>query len=589
MKTLLLLISTAAIVAPPPVPSPPAAAPAPTPAPIPEARIPGFAAQLQQDGRIASATNAPALPHDEIWRALAHSRGLDRQRMRWDYARSLIGRQRGAEALGVLDVMVADDPDLALVDGFRLARGAALVLLHRPDAAIEALAAGALPRHPEACAWRMRALADAGRATEALPTINCAAAATQSRPLPQRRPFLLAAARASLEAGQPHQALLWLSALPAPDAAANLLRGRAQGALGETAPALLRLDQAIRTGAPAVRAEARLGKIELAAANHWAKPELLLRQLDALRYHWRGDRIEERALQLGYALAVEHHDLRSALDNGAALFRHFGAAHQAPALLDELQAQMATAIGPASAVPLDTAAGLFWDYRDLLPGGAEGNAMVDMLADRLQTAGLYARAAQLLDHQLTARVVDLAQGPLSAKVATLYIIAGQPARALDAIRRTMRADYTPAMEAERKRMEAVALDQLGRPLEAMAVLQDVPDGAAIRAEIAWKRQDWARVVAETQPALPSGPLGAIGQTIVLRRAIALAMLRQTDALHALHDRYRDAFAHLPSAPVFAALTGTPDSVTPATMARAMASMPSASPAGDVGDLIAIGG
>lgn len=604
MKLLFLLATTtAAVVAPTatlvPSPSPTPVAPSPAgaqPAPgapdasfaPPTARIPGFASQLQQDGRIGTATSGAVLPQEEVWHAMTRSHGIDRQRARWNYARSLIATHRGPEALGVLDVMQADDPDLGLVDTFRMARGAALVLFGRAAEAVDTLGAGGLPRNPEACAWRMRALADAGRAAEALPTINCAAAAIQSRPLTQRRPFLLAAARAALEGGQPHQALLWLSALPDGDAAASLLRGRAQGALGAAAPARLRLEQAFRTGTPAVRAEAQMGKIELAAANGWAKPEVLLRQIDDLRYRWRGDRIEERALRLGYNLAIQHHDLKNALDNGAALFRFFGPAHQGPALLGELQAQMAAAIAPGSSLPLDKAAGMFWDYRDLLPGGAEGDAMVNALADRLQAAGLYERAAELLDHQLTARSVDLTQGPLSVKVATLYIIAGQPERALDSIRRTHHSDYTPSMVADRKRVEAVALDQLGRPLEAMAVLQDVPDGAAIRAEIAWKRQDWARVVAETQASLPQGPLGEVGQAIVLRRAIALAMLHKKDELAALRNRYRDAFARLPSAPVFAALTGAPGTVTPATMARAMAAMPSASPAGDVGDLIAIG-
>ncbi|EZP48682.1 hypothetical protein [Sphingomonas sp. RIT328] len=586
MKLSAFLVTTVALVTPAATPVPPATpAVAATPG-SQTARIPGFAAQLQQDPRLGMATTGTALPNDEIWRAMTRNHDIDRQRARWTYVRSLIARQRGAEAIGVLDVMQEDDPDLRLVDSFQLARGAALVLFHRPDAAIAALSAGGLPRQREACAWRARALADAGRAAEALPTVNCAAAAIQARPLAQRRPFLLAAARASLEAGQPHEALLWLSALPEADGTANLLRGRAQGALGEAIAARLRLDQAAKSRDPAVRTEARLGRIELAAANGWASPTVLLRQLDDLRFRWRGDRIEERALRLGYNIAIQHHDLPDALNTGATLFRYFSRSHQGPALLGELQAQMASTIEPGSSVPLDKAAGMFWDYRDLLPGGAEGDAMVAALAARLQAAGLYARAAQLLDHQLTTRAIDLTQGPLSIRVATLYILAGQPDHALDAIRRSNHKDYPAALVFDRKRLEAVALDQLGRPLEAAAVLQDVPDGGAIRAEIAWKHQDWSRVVAETQPLLPTGPLGAVGQAIVLRRAIALAMLHQKEALQALRERYGAGFARLPSAPVFATLTGA-DPVTPALLARAMAALPSVSPAGDVGDLLTI--
>ena len=55
------------------------------------------------------------------------------------------------------------------------------------------------------------------------------------------------------------------------------------------------------------------------------------------------------------------------------------------------------------------------------------------------------------------------------------------------------------MLGDRHRVEAVALDQLGRTTEAMAVLQTVPDAATIRAEIAWKHHDWKTVAADSPP------------------------------------------------------------------------------------------
>lgn len=584
-----LLLATALVAAAPAVepvdPVPNAAPPDSLMSPV-DPRLVGFAAELAQDRPGLSARSWIVLPSREIWQALAHDRGIDRQRTRWAYARSLIGSARGQEAIGVLEVMLSDEPDLALVDDWQLAYGAALTLAQRPTPAIAALGTGGLPTNPEACAWRMRALADAGRAGEALPTVNCAAAAIQARRLTARPAFLLAAGRVTLEAGQPQHALQWLSSLPDSDSRANMLRGRALAALDQVAPARERLDRAVAAGDPATRTEAQLGEIELAAAHGWAKPPVLLRQLNQLRYTWRGDRIEARALRLAYDLATREHDLASMLDNGAALFRFFPATMTDATLLTDLQMQIAAAASPASPVPLDRAAGLIWDYRDLLPGGAEGDTIVNGLADRLQGAGLYERAAQLLEHRLDDPSIDLARGPLSAKVATLYILAGRPDRALSAIRNSERPDYTAAMQIDRRRVVAVALDLLGRTAEAEAVLQDVPDGAAIRAEFAWKRHDWARVVAETQGSLPTGPLGKVGQVVVLRRAIALAMLHNDAALAALRARYQAAFARLPSGPVFTAITQSPALVTPAVFAKAMAAMPSASPVGDIGDMIA---
>ena len=589
MKLPLLLASAAAIAAPvlPPAPAPKAPSmPAPAPA---SARLPGFAAELAQAAPIVGAGAWASLPEAGTWRALAASTGLQRQRLRWATARGLIGRGRGAEAIGLLDLMAEDDPDLVMVDNWRLAHGAAEVLMARWSDAIRDLSGGTLAGNTEACAWRLRATVEAGSPGEALALVRSARPAIVARPLDTSEAFLIAAAHAAVEGGQPALARSWLAQLPDRNAAANLYRGRAEALLGAVPEARLRLARVEQSGTPAERADARLSQIEIAAANSWTKPADTIRQLDAFRYGWRGDAIEERALRLGYQLAVRTGDMDAALRTGATLYRFYDPARQGPDFVPTLQARLSAALDPAGGLPLDRAAGLFWDYRDILPGGAEGDLMVSKLAGRLQAAGLYQRAAELYEHQLLVRATDLTQGPLSVKVATLFILAGHPDRAVVAMRKSAYAGYPDAMLFERKRVEAVALSQLGRPREADAVLQDVPGAAAIRAEIAWKKHDWAGVAAETRTQLPgTGALNDIGQAIVLRRAIALAMLRQEDELAALHARYAAAFARLPNGPVFAALTSTPGATDPALFAKAMAALPSASPAGDLAELIDTG-
>lgn len=252
----------------------------------------------------------------------------------------------------------------------------------------------------------------------------------------------------------------------------------------------------------------------------------------------------------------------------------------------ELQARLASALDPASKLPIEQAAGLYWDYRDLAPSGAEGDFLVSRLADRLQAAGLYGRAAELLEHQLFVRARDLAQGPLSAKVASLHILAGRPDRALAALRKTASIDYPDEMIHARKRVEAVALSQIGKIEEAFAVLDDVPGAGALRAEILWKKRDWVGLAAETGAALPAtDAMSDVDQAVVLRYAISLAMLGQEDALAALRARYAASFAGLATGPVFDMLTAAVGSVDPAAVARAMAAIPAVSPAGDMAELI----
>jgi len=598
--TALLLLATAAAPIPHgPAPAVPAdtqagvtqmAAEATPAAPAPAlphlARFPGFAAALAEQPVITGPDGWPALGYQDAWTALAQATPGTRQATRWDYARSLVGSERGAEALGVLDVMKSDDPDLGLVPAWQLARGAALAQMGRYADALDALGGGALDSNPEACLWRMRSMAEAGLAAQALTQVDCALPAINARPGRQRTPFIVAAARAALGAGRPQQALAWLAHAPDRDPGANLYRGRAYFALGQTQPARLRLDRVMLSGNAEQKVDAQLSQLEGGVAGHTIAPAEALKQLDHLRFTWRGGDIEQRALQLTVQLSAAGNDTRRSLAAGASLFRYFNLGSTAAPTIAALQAKFTAALAPDSGMPLDQAAGLYWEFRDLAPAGAEGDLLVNRLADRLQAASLYGRAAELLQYQLSARAQDITQGPLSVRVASLYILDGRPDRALKALRDTEGTAYPQAMTWDRHRVEAAALHLLGRTSEALAVLQDVPDGNRIRSEIFWRKHDWTSLVATDDAELPKpGSLNDVEQALVLRHAIGLAMLGREDALSRLKLRYNASFARLRTAATFDVLTRPVGSIDPAALSKAMGSLPAASPAGPIADLL----
>lgn len=548
------------------------------------ATLPPFAADLAQMPMITGASGWHGETGEAGWVLLAAARPENRQQRRWSYALGLIAENRGAEALGVLDVMLSSDRDLGLVAPFLLARGVALTLVGHDEEAVSALAAEELAANPEACAWRMRALAHAGAALDAVRQVNCALPAINGRGAEARAPFVLAAAGAAIDAGRPEPALAWLKLFGDRNAEANVLRGRALVATGDVPGGRLRLDRAARNGDSAVRATAKLGMIEAGLATHSLSPADAVKQLDALRFGWRGDAIEQRALEIQLRLASEAHDLRGQLRAGAALIRYFKLGAKAGPMLAELQAALSAALAADSGVPLAEAAGLYWDYRELAPAGGEGDALVLRLADRLQDASLYARAAELLEYQLTRRAQDVAQGPLSVKVAALHILAGRPDRALEAIRTTEQPSYSAAMRQDRKRVEAVALHRLGKVDAANAALEGLPDAATIRAEMRWQVKDWGSFVTENALPAPKG-LSEPAQAAVLRQAVALAMLGREDQLEALRARYAAAFKTLPSSQAFDVLTRKVASIDPAAIGAAMTAIPQASPAGTIGDLL----
>lgn len=588
----------AAPVAPPPPASPPPANPAETetdaaadmavtpPAPIRTApKVAAFAPDFSILPAITRPDGWVIVNREAAWKRLMQSTPNNRQAARWAHARSQIGLGRAAEAMGVLDVMRQDEPDIVLVPSFQLAIGATLTLLHRSPAAVTALSSEALAANPEACAWRMLALAEANLAAQALGQVQCAIPALNARTRAARAPFLLAVARSAERLGKPAIVIAMLRTLPATDAAADVLRGRAQIASGHAPEGNMLLARVAKTGGRVDRLDSELSLLEF-AASRGKVPRNAVQRLRQIRYIWRGDAIEERALVLTYQIARQRRDLRGTLEAGATLFRYFNGGSARPTLVAELQETIATVLAPENPMPLDQIAGLYWDYRDLAPAAAAGDLLVSRFADRLQAAGLYARAAELLEHQLLVRTQDIAQGPLSARVASLFILAGAPDRALAAIRATEGNAYPAAMLWDRHRVEAVALDQLGRNNEALAVLQEVPDGLAIRGELYWKRQDWKALVDVTEPTLTGGEkMTDVMQAKVLRYAIALAMLGREDALARLNARYRAAFGKLPTAATFEALTAAIGAIDPATVSAAMAAIPSASPAGDIADLV----
>lgn len=530
----------------------------------------------------------PVIAETTSWSALAMTTPTNRQETRWSFAIAAIGRSRPSDALGALDVMIADAPALGRVPAWRRARGVALALLQRPDEALAALGDPGLANDAETCLWSMQILANVDRAAPALAKLRCAMSALTARTSPARRPFLLAVARAAIDVGKPVAALEWLRVIPGNDRDAELLRGRADVALGQIAAGRWRFEAVARAGSPNQRAAATLAIVEAGVAAHILTPPAALARLDRLQFRWRGDDIERRTLTLELHLATDHGDRRRALAAGATLFRYFNLGNQSGPMIDGLQRQFVAMLSPQSTVPLDMAAGLLWDYRDLVPVGNDGDHLVGMLVDRLQAAGLYARAADLLDHRLRGTGADVEQGPLSIRIATLRILAGTSDAAIRVLRQTEAVPYPTEIRDDRHRVEAVALELKGDHAEALATLQDIIGTRALQAELHWRARDWTHFVAVSETMLPRGGLDAVSQTIVLRHAIGLALLDREKALAGLHLRYASGFAALATAPTFAILTAPLGAVDSARLTDAMTALPSVSPAGAFGDLLTAG-
>lgn len=550
---------------------------------------PGIAAG-PEGVRIEAPGDWPRVDPGEALAGLAGGRAGERaggrKKLRWNYAMAMLGSGRAAEALGPLAVIERAEPDVALVPAFQIAKGRILVGLGRPADAVATLSIAANGGNSEACAWRMRALAEAGAAQPALNEMPCAKAALALRSPGARTPFLIAAARAALARERGDAAIHWLRFAAQGNAEVRLLRGKALLAAGQAGAAAREFVAARASGRGEVAASAEVGRIEAELLLRRLAPAKALEAARAAAYRWRGGPVERDALLLAFRLARGTGNDVAALATAATLIRFHVLGPLLAPLLAQAQGVLGAMLAPASRRPLDQVAGLYWEYRDLAPSGAEGDALAMQLAERLQEASLYARAADLMEHQLVSRARDLAQGPLSVRVAKLHILAGQPQRALDALKLSDQTLYPAYMYHDRERVEAIALQLLGRGREALAVLAMVPGSGPLQAELLWKQRSWAALADLAGRNLPpAGSLSQVRQAVILRHAITLGMLGREDALAALRQRYEMAFAPLATAGAFDLLTRPATAVDPEALAQAMAAIPAVSPAGDFADLL----
>lgn len=528
------------------------------------------------------------VPPAQAWKNVVSAQELDRPKAYWQSAIAHLHAEQGQEATGMLDLLVRKRPDAAMNPNYTLARGQALVLMHRDADALAALGDPALVRSSQGCLWRIRASASIPESPDMTAEYNCASLAVDRLSAKAQLPFFIAMARHAYNIGRYPLGLAWITRIKAVDPEAKIVEAKLLFASARTSDAEKALKAAESTGDEQARAEASFIKLQRAALNKSQKPAQIIKAIDNLRFGWRDHQVELDALAFGFRVASASKDRRNSLALGATLLRNFPEASRSREILPEYQKILLSVLDPSNGLSIDQSIGLYWEYRDLGPDGAEGDAITLQIAQRLEAAELYERAAQLLQYQLENRAQDIAKGPISIKAAMLSIRAGQYDRALQLITESEGPRYPVDITNTRKKVAAVALTLLGRKAEALAALDEVPDGMAITAEILWHAQQWADLEAAQALLLRrSGSTSPVVRTLIFRQAVALSMQAKTAQIADLRRRYRGSFTGQADGAAFDLLTAPVDDIDPATIADAIKKLPSVSPAGAFGDLLSL--
>ncbi|MDY6922383.1 MAG: hypothetical protein SWI22_00290 [Pseudomonadota bacterium] len=502
----------------------------------------GFAARYRQ---LQNAASAEAVAAGENPRAPVEAR--------FALARFLVGSGLGYEAIGVLNAIVAQAPNMAGEPELRGLRGAARASIGRFEEAQADFASAAVAGDPASAVWRGYMASARGDHVAARQAFAVGAEAVDLFPKSWRARFGAAHAFSAMETGDLDAARALLAYSFSQDApaadqlTARLVQARLFELDGQTDRALAVYNAVSRAPLDAVAVPAKLGVVRLSLARGTMKPVAAAAALESLRWRWRGDATELAVIrQLGqlYLSQGLYREALTALKGaGPGLQRLPGAS--------DIQADLGAAFrmlfleGGADGLQPVQALGLFYDFRELTPIGADGDEMVRRLARRLVDVDLLDQAAELLKYQVDNRLEGVAKAQVATDLATVYLMDRQPEAALQAIWSSRTTLLPTPLNAERRALEARALAGLGRYDHALEVLgaDATPEARDVRAEVMWKQEKWAEAATIYEARLGDrfkdpAALSADEEARLIRAGVGYSLGRDAAALTRLSRNYR---------------------------------------------------
>ncbi|MES2833291.1 MAG: hypothetical protein V4707_01140 [Pseudomonadota bacterium] len=471
---------------------------------------------------------------------------------RMSLARFLVGSGLGYEAIGVLNSIVATAPNMLGEAELRGLRGAARVSIGRVEEAKADFAGASLAADPSTRIWQGYIAAQQGDWAEARRLFAAGAAVIDQFPAEWRARFGAAHAKAAVETGDLDAARSLLAysfsqeASPADQLAARLVQSRLFELEGQTDRALAVYNAVARAPLDNVAVPAKLGVIRIGLGRGTMKPVEAAAQLEQLRWRWRGDATELEVIrtlgQLYLSQGLYREALTALRGAGKRMNTLPGAADMQADLNNAFRALFLE--GGADGLQPVQALGLFYDFRELTPIGADGDEMVRRLARRLVDVDLLDQAAELLKYQVDNRLEGVAKASVATDLAAIYLMDRQPEAALQAIWASRTTLLPTAMNTERRALEARALMELGRYDHALEVLGTDANPAArdVRAEIFWKQENWAAAAAMYEQRLGDrfkdpAPLSAEDESRLIRAGVGYSLAHDGTALSRLSRNY----------------------------------------------------
>jgi tetratricopeptide (TPR) repeat protein len=467
-------------------------------------------------------------------------------------ARYLIGQGMAFEAIGVLNDALRTHPALGGEAEFRALRGMARAMAGRYKEAETDLSAPVLEDNAAANLWRGYVLAKTSQWADAKKAFTIGRAELMAFPALWKQRFARAASLTALALNDVPGARSWVDfALdnqvgPDEDAQSKLVDAEVDQAEGDAGGALRKYQELAALPQDQVAGPAQLRATQMQLATSAITPAQAIDAYDGLRYRWRGDAFELDTVRALGQLYLSQGRYREALE----AFRSAG--KDLPDLPEsvQLQADLTSAFrtlfldGQADGLQPIQALALFYDFKELTPVGADGDAMVRRLTRRLVDVDLLPQAEELLKYQVDNRLDGVPKAQVATDLAVIDLMDRKPEDALDAINASRTTVLPGPLNLQRRIVAARALTGLAQYDTALEMLgaDASADATDARAEIVWDQKAWpaAGAIFEKQLAdryKTPGPLTAIQEGQLLRAAVAYSLASDDASLTRLRQRF----------------------------------------------------
>ncbi len=497
--------------------------------------------------------------------ATARLNPQDANHARLVLARFYLANGFSAEALGLVNLMQAQDPALQSDRQLQTIRAAADYMMGRYRDAHNDIAVAAFDSDRHAAYWR--GLIEA--ALEDWP--NASADLDRAEPVLKQYPpdwqarQRIAKAQAALGQGHLEVADAAVARLPqsidrALQIDADMVRARLLASENRGHEAAVLFNAIEKSGDARAEAESIYYRIDAALKAGVMTPDAAIAALEKLRFRWRGDALEMKTLRKLASLYFDRKRWRDGLHTLRVAASSFPNDDMARKAQDDMRGAFQALFigGKADKVPPVEALGIFYDFIDLTPIGPDGDEMIRRMADRLVAVDLLGPAADLLNYQITKRLDGVARAQVATRLAMIQLMDQKPQAALDTIRSTQISTLPDDVNHQRLLLEARAfagLKQWNNALDLIAV-DEAPDTAKLRADIYWESGNWAVAGQKSEELLglrwsDAAPLTAGERETVMRAAVAYSLANDETSLDRLREHFGPKMKASPDGSAFA--------------------------------------